>query len=309
MIQYLFLRLPQVIFQILPVAVLMAILLTLGGMSKDGELIALLAGGINLFRIILPLLIICLGLSFLSGLYQESLAPVLTQKSTTKLARIKGEKTQKKLPKGRIWLAGKQGRFFHLRHLDPSNQILTGLTVFEVDDSFRLKERWDIKLCYYKDGLWHLEGGQIWSFREGTPEVENISYRTVSWPEEFSDFAGLQKDPVEMKYGELKRYVQRLEEWGYDVSAQKTDLYFKWAFPVTCFIFGLLGIPFAIRLHRGVRYMSLGLSIGISFIYWILMYIGVSMAHAGIIPPFIGAWAGNALFGLMGIFLIFHVKT
>lgn len=309
MIEYLSLRVPQVIFQILPVAVLMAILLTLGGMSKNGELIALLAGGINIFQIILPLLIICLGLSFLSGLYQESLAPFLTQKTTIRLAKIKGEIIQKKLPEGRIWLAGKHGRFFHLRHLDTSNQTLTGLSVFEVDDSFRLKKRWDVKLCFYKNGLWHLEECQIWSFREGTPKVENISQMTVLWPEEFSDFASLQKDPAEMRYGELKRYVKRLEEWGYDVSIQKTDLYFKWAFPVTCFIFGLLGIPFAIRLHRGVRYMSLGISLGISFVYWILMYIGVSMAHAGIIPPLVGAWAGNALFGFMGIFLISHVKT
>ncbi len=309
MIQYFSLRLPQVIFQILPVAVLMAVLLTLGGMSKDGELIALLAGGINLFQIILPLLIICLGLCFLSGLYQEYLAPVLTQESTIRLARIKGEKTQKKLPQGRIWLTGKQGRFFHLRHLDPSNQTLTGLTVFEVDESFQLKKRWEVKSCYYKNGLWHLDTGQVWSFGGGIPEVENISDRIVVWPEDFSDFASLQKDPAEMRYGELKRYVQRLEEWGYDVSVQKTDLYFKWAFPVTCLIFGLLGIPFAIRLHRGVRYISLGLSLGISFIYWILMYIGVSMAHAGIMPPFVGAWAGNILFGLMGIFMLLNVKT
>jgi lipopolysaccharide export system permease protein len=309
MIEYLSLRLPQVIFQILPVAVLMAILLILGGMSKDGELIALLAGGINIFQIIFPLLIICLGLSFLSGLYQESLAPVLTQKTTIRLAEIKGEKIRKKLPEGRIWLAGKQERFFHIRHLDTSNQSITGMTVFEVDDSFRLKKRWDIKSCYFKDGLWHLEEGQIWNFREGTPEVQNISNKRVSWPEEFSDFAGLQKDPAEMRYGELKRYVKRLEAWGYDVSIQKTDLYFKWAFPVTCFIFGLLGIPFAIRLHRGVRYMSLGISLGISFIYWILMYVGVSMAHAGIMPPVVGAWAGSALFGFMGIFMIFNVHT
>ncbi|MGA1864218.1 MAG: LptF/LptG family permease [bacterium] len=309
MIEYLSMRLPQVVFQILPVAVLMSILLTLGGMSKDGELIALLAGGINIFQIIFPLVIICLGLSFLSGLYQESLAPALTQKTTIRLAEIKGEKIQNKLPEGRIWLAGNQGRFFHIQHLDPSNQTLTGLTVFEVDDSFKLKKRWDVKSCFYKNGLWHLEEAQIWSFKEGTPKVESISQSTISWPEEFSDFASLQKDPAEMRYAELKRYVKKLEEWGYDVSVQKTDLYFKWAFPVTCFIFGLLGIPFAIRLHRGVRYMSFGISIGISFIYWILMYFGVSMAHAGIISPLVGAWAGNALFGFMGIIMISNVHT
>jgi lipopolysaccharide export system permease protein len=309
MIQFLLLRLPQVIFQILPVAILMAILLTLGSMSKDGELIAVLAGGINLFQIILPLLMICLGLSFLSGLFYESFAPVLAQESSLRLAQIKGEKIQKKLPQGRIWLAGKQGRFFHLQFLDLSNKSLIGVTIFEVDSDFGLKKRWDVEKCDYKNGYWHLYNGQMWHFGKGMPEVENISHKIVLWPEEFSDFANLQKKPEEMGYRELKRYIQRLEAWGYDVSVQKTDFHFKWAFPMTCFIFGLLGIPFAIRLHRGVRYMSLGLSIGLSFIYWILMYVGVSMAHAGLIPAFLGAWIGNILFILLGGGLILRVRT
>lgn len=309
MVQYLSLRLPDVIFQILPVAILMAILLTLGGMAKEGELIAVLAGGIHLFQIILPLLIICLGLSVLSGLYQEYWAPFLTQESTIRLAQIKGERVQKKLPQSRIWLAGGEGRFFHLRFLEPADQSLTGVTIFEVDESFQVQKRWDIERCVYKNGFWHLYHGEIWRFGKDAPEVEVIPYKVMAWPEEFSDFASLQKNPDEMQYGELKRYVRRLEEWGYDTDVQKTDLYFKWAFPLTCFIFGLLGIPFATRLHRGVKYISLGLAISISFVYWILMYVGVSMAHAGMIHPMIGAWLGNALFGLLGGVLIWHVKT
>jgi lipopolysaccharide export system permease protein len=53
----------------------------------------------------------------------------------------------------------------------------------------------------------------------------------------------------------------------------------------------------------------MGLALGMSFVYWIIMYVGVSMAHAGIIPPLAGAWAGNALFGFLGVFLLFRVRT
>ena len=65
MFEYLALRLPQVLFQILPVAILMATLLTLGGMARDGELTAVLAGGINLYQIIFPLVIVFIVLSIL----------------------------------------------------------------------------------------------------------------------------------------------------------------------------------------------------------------------------------------------------
>jgi len=307
--RYLAFRLPQILFQILPVGVLMAILLTLGGMARDGELTAMLAGGINLFQIIIPLLCICLGLSLFAGVYQEYLSPVLVQESSVLLDRINGDKPRTKLLQGRIWLAGKQGRFFHLQVVDEEQQCLSGVSVFEVDEAFRLTRRWDLEECCYRNGFWHLRNGEMWSFDRGIPEAERISQKVVAWPEEFKDFSRLQKDPAEMGYRELKQYIRRLQEWGYDTAVQMTDLYFKWAFPLACFIFGLLGIPFAARLHRGVRYISMGLALGVSFVYWIIMYIGVSMAHAGIIPPLAGAWAGNALFGFLGMFLLLRVRT
>ena len=102
MTHYLSLRLPQVIFQILPPAILMATLLTLGGMSKDKELIAFMVGGFSPYQIILPLIVIFFQLSLFSGLYQEFWAPEIIQKSQIILSSIKGEKQKKKLSQGRI---------------------------------------------------------------------------------------------------------------------------------------------------------------------------------------------------------------
>ncbi|MBN2373798.1 LptF/LptG family permease [bacterium] len=309
MIEYLLLRLPQTVFQLLPVAVLMAALLTLGGMAKDGELTAILAGGINLFQIIVPLISLFLGISILSGLYQVSIAPILAQKSSAKLALIKGEVPIKKLAQGRIWLAGKHGRFFHIQLLDEENKTLDGVTIFEVDGAFRVKRRWDIQKCYYQNGLWHIYKGRLWRFEDGGPIVEEMAQEAIAWPEEFSDFARIKKDTQEMGYMELKKHIRRLEAWGYKATVQRTDMHFKWALPFACLIFGFLGVPFAIRMHRGVKYISIGLSLVITFFYWAIMSMSVSMSYSGILPPVIGTWAANAMFGVLGFALICRIKT
>lgn len=309
MLHYISLRFPQVVFQILPVAVLMATLLTMGGMARQGELIASLAGGISLYQIIIPLIILFFLFSLTSGLYFEFCSPLLTQKAVKVLAQIKGEKPPNKLYQGKIWLSGKQGRFFSIQFLDLKDRSLHGVTIFEVGEDFRLKRRWDILKCIYKEGLWYLDDVKIWSFTDGRSKREAKSPKVVGWPEAFSDFASLSKSPQEMGYRELKSYIRRLDQWGYNTAALRTDLYFKWAFPLTCLIFGLCGIPFAIRLQRGVKYFSLGISILVAFSYWIIAHLAVSMGHWGILPPIIGAWSGNIVFGLLGLVLIVRIRS
>ena len=63
--------------------------------------------------------------------------------------------------------------------------------------------------------------------------------------------------------------------------------------------------------HRAIllHHHKLAISLVISFVYWVIMFLGVSMAHAGILHPVIGAWAGNILFCLLGIGFIYYSRT
>lgn len=305
MIEYLSMKTPQVIFQILPVAILLTTLFVLGGMAKDNEIIAMMAGGISLFEIIIPLIIIFILLGLLSGIYGEYWSPHLAEETHFRLSQIKGVRPAHKLSEGKVWLAGEEGRFFHIKYIDFPNESLKGVTIFEVDERFQLRKRWDIRECYYRNGVWELFDCEAWEFHDDRPRLEKLEKTRIIWPETFSDFASLQKNPQEMSFLELRDYLRRLEKWGYKTYMLRTDLHFKIAFPFACLIFGLLGIPFALHLNRGVRYMSIGISMIASFIYWIIMHLGVSMAHAGILPPLLGAWAGNLIFGIL-LFISIH---
>lgn len=79
----------------------------------------------------------------------------------------------------------------------------------------------------------------------------------------------------------------------------------RFAAPAACLVFILLGTPLAIRIRRSGRGVSLGLTFGLTLIYYILMVFGQGMGKNGIIPPFWGVWLPNFLLG--GIGLLFFI--
>src|SRR5512136_2246066 len=58
-------KIPSILFQIAPAAILLATIITLGAMSRHNEIMALKSGGISLWRIISPILGVVIILYFL----------------------------------------------------------------------------------------------------------------------------------------------------------------------------------------------------------------------------------------------------
>ena len=112
-----------------------------------------------------------------------------------------------------------------------------------------------------------------------------------------------------MGYAELKSHIKRLQSYGCDTKVQETDYHFKFSSPLSILIFALLGIPFAVRLHRAITFMGIGLSFAFSFIYWLIMHMSISLAHVGKLPPLLGAWSGNIIFGALGIYLMLKLHS
>ena len=82
------------------------------------------------------------------------------------------------------------------------------------------------------------------------------------------------------------------------------ELYLKVSFPLTNLIVVLIGTALAIRVRRGGLAISFGLAVFISFVYYAAIRTGQALGHSGMLPPFLGAWLGNFLFGGLGLELL-----
>ena len=82
------------------------------------------------------------------------------------------------------------------------------------------------------------------------------------------------------------------------------ELYLKVSFPLTNLIVVLIGTALAIRVRRGGLAISFGLAVFISFVYYAIIRTGQALGHSGTLPPFLAAWLGNIVFGVLGLELL-----
>jgi lipopolysaccharide export system permease protein len=55
--------------------------------------------------------------------------------------------------------------------------------------------------------------------------------------------------------------------------------------------------------------MSLLVSLGVSVVYYVIQMVSGLMAYSGYISPIVGAWAGFAMFTVVGVLLFRYSRT
>jgi lipopolysaccharide export system permease protein len=310
-IAYLLYRIPEVMFQwTLPYAVLLSTLLTLGTLSRHSEITAMKAGGVSLYRITFPLILVALGMSFISFLGNEDLVPYTMRKAQyISEVEVKKESPTTFFKNNKIWYHSDR-RIFNIQLLDPKKQMLKGLTIYEFDDRFRCIRRIDAREARWADGKWFFVDGAIRDFdAAGAIVTELFKEKEFTFKEDWRSFQKVDRDAAEMSYSELRAYIQKIQSSGYDPTRYFVELYSKLSYPCLSLVMVLIGIPFALKTGRsGGIALSIGVSVLIGFAYGVLFYVSISFGKSGILPPLLAAWAPTLLFGLAGVFTLMSIR-
>jgi lipopolysaccharide export system permease protein len=81
------------------------------------------------------------------------------------------------------------------------------------------------------------------------------------------------------------------------------EIHKKYAIPVACIIFVLIGAPLGIMARRGTFGMAASLSLGFFLVYWACLIGGEKLADRGYLEPWVGMWAANVFLGILGSYL------
>lgn len=300
-------KVPFIIVQISPVAVLIAVLLSLGLFSKHGEVTAIKAGGVRLLKVLLPLLAAGLLISLAVMLINESVAPAAMKRVDAFRQQWFGLQGGTFGKEG-MWVRTSRG-IFNIRQMDLKKNELKGFTLYEIEKPFKVKRRIQSKVVEWKDRRWVASEATVWSFSGGEAvkkEVGSIEVTGLMEPEDLADVENLQKN---MGFMELRKYIQGLEADGYEASRYKIDLYGKITFPLVNFIMVLVGIPFALKTgrHGGIA-VGVALSVVIAFSYWVVFAVTRSLGQAGMVPPMLSAAFPDILFFAVGALMYGYVR-
>jgi lipopolysaccharide export system permease protein len=115
--------------------------------------------------------------------------------------------------------------------------------------------------------------------------------------------------PEEMAYAELGRYIDALERSGGDGRKLRVGQELKIAVPFTCLIIAIFAAPLAITSPRTSGAVGIGLGLGTTVVFSLLVQLSQAIGTGGLLPPVWAAWMPNLLFLAMGAGLMLKVRT
>ncbi len=305
---------PYFIYQTVPIAVLLAVLVTFGLMQKSNEVTAMKATGISIYRVIFPVLVIAALMAGGLFFFDEFYLPRANKRQDALRNRIKGKPAQTYLRPDRKWIFGEHATIYYYEFFDPDHNTFGNISAFEFDPkTFELTKRIYATRARWSDTLqkWVFEAGWARSFN-GTA-IQN--YR----PFYADTFAELNETPMyfkkevkqssEMSYSELRNYIHDLQQSGFDVVRLRVQLQKKFAFPLITLVMAVLAIPFALSAGRRGALAGVALAIGIAVVYFVISGLFEAMGNANQLPAALAAWSPDLIFAFAGGYLILKIPT
>jgi LPS export ABC transporter permease LptF len=332
MLRFFYFSTPQFVFFIIPMSVLLATLVTIGLMTKNGELLVMRACGISLYRSAAPLLLFGAAASLALFFLQERVLTKTNPEADRLQRQIRGWGAV--TPRGmggsgprldRRWMVGSAGAIYHYDGFDATANRFDNLLVYQLDEA-----SWQLRgvtratratlTRRIADGpdspaVWTALSG--WSRElpakpapKGAAAVTFAPFEskelTLEAPEYFKS-----DDPIAdfMTYAELREYIRRLRSSGANVVPQTVALQRKVAFPFVTIIMTVLAIPFAVTTGRRGAMYGIGIGIVIAISYWTLMSVAGALGAGGVLTPMLAAWTPNILFGAAAVYMVLTVRT
>ncbi|MFP5286868.1 MAG: LPS export ABC transporter permease LptF [Thermoanaerobaculia bacterium] len=260
----------QMFYDIAPVVVLVTTLMTFSLLARTNEITACKALGMSLYRLALPALAASLLVTLFCGYLESAVLPASNAKVAQLKDRIRGSETVRTYRRAdRQWLFG-QGRYiYNYLHYDPQRPALQRLQVFDFDESHRLSRRLVADSAVFLGDVWKFSNGWSRTF-EGVNLTDYTRFtddRIVRYPETPDYFESEIRPPEQMRYSELKDYIEELRDSGQPVPELQVELQNKIAFPVVSLVMALVARPVAFRLGRQGALYGLGISVVLGIVF------------------------------------------
>jgi len=290
-------KIPLILTQGIPMATILAVIITLGLLKRNRELIAMETAGINPAYYVSSLIGIGLVLACLHFSVNEFLVRPLNAKlQDTWDVKVKQKKPPVWWNPENMWY--REGNtIYQIRLYDRRAVSMERVSIFFLDPQFHLLQRLDARRIFWNGEAWIAEDGLVVRFKGATTDEDWFQRRKLELNVVPQDFSGRGVVPEELGWVDLLNYIEKIEEEGYTSTPYRVELYQRLALPFATFILALLGIAVGLRqgLHQGVA-AGVGISMAVAFSFLVVSSVGSGLAAAGSVPPFLGVWAGNIIF-------------
>jgi lipopolysaccharide export system permease protein len=302
---------PSFLIFTIPMAVLLAILLSFGRLSSDSEITAFKASGMSLYQLFFPVSIFstsaCLLTIFLIfyGLPWGNLG----FKSTLYL--IAQSKANIEI-RERVFNDSFNGLVVYVDKVPIEEKRMEGILIYDE------REQGKLNTIFAKEGsltsnpkaqevILRLFNGTIHRFEPRIQTYQRIQFDVYDIRLELAKaFLAMSEKlrEYEMSIDDLKAKIKKNRSAGEDTTFQEVELHKRYAIPFACIIFGFIGVPLGIQPRRSGRSHGFVSTIFILLAYYVSLSAFEILAMRHTLPVFLVGWAPNFLFGGLGIYLL-----
>ena len=308
-IKYFLYKLPFVVNQMCPVAILISVIVVFSLMKKNRELIALNASGISITKMYIPALILGLSITIASFFFSELVIPYTSSKAEALwIKEVRKGRYKRFFRRRHIWYKGKDS-IYCIERFEGRKKMMEKAVFYFFDKKFHIIKRVQAKRVYWREGWWIGEDVIIQKKKKSGKgyEIERYETAKINISETPDSFLRPIRRPEEMNYWQLKRFAEQIKKEGYDAKRYFVDTYMKLSFPFINTVVILIGIPAALKIKRESISIAIAVGILICFVYIFFMGIFRSLGVSGIMPPFISAWITNVIFLFYGLYFMLHI--
>ena len=297
-LQLLVYKLPAILVITFPVSTLIGVLLGVGRLVKDREIQAMRLSGMSLRRIFAAVFLFGVAATGLTFLTNEYVSPWANHQANN-IVREAAFGVVFPQVREQVFFRGPDQRVFYVGSADDRRRLLRNVMVYEVASPLprvitAREARWEERRWLLRDGvLRELDEDGFTAYEARFKEMEiGVGLQAESF------YRG-QKTPEEMTARELRQYMGLFAQT--DANRRfAVEYHRKFAIPFASMVFAALAAPLSVWTAQGGRFVGIGLSIALLFIYYVAMSVSKALGSVGGLAPALSAWTPNMLFAAAG---------
>jgi len=302
-VKILFYLLPDLLSFTIPMATLMGVLAGMSRLSSDSEIVAFRTMGIHNHKILKPVLLFSVSTWLVSSWLLMFLAPETNYRFSKLYTEVVLSQTISAIKPG-VFYQDLPFLSLYFRDQDRSGEwqdvFMCSLKNPEEDTLIIAKRGKFIYKQFQKENYILLFDGVIHAFKKKEPTKYTLTFFTQK-TERISNLVSIRQSrrSTQLVFPELYR---KLRENPGDLLLS-LEFHKKFALPFACLALGFLGLSLGISTKKGGKTSGFVISLGIIFVYYVMMTASRNMILKNIISPFWGSWAPTFFLVLIGILL------
>ena len=307
--------LPYIFAFAVPMATLIAVLVTFSRLSLDNEITAMKAAGISFYQMIPPVAVLTACASLATFFLMAFILPRGNIGIQLKIVDIVQSRVQFAL-KERVFNSQFDGLVFFINKISPDGNRMQEIFITDerspkLTSTIMAEEGFVLNQPEEKQIIFRLLRGTIIRVDETMSEVQTINFRSYDFRVNMESLGiggeVFQKGARHLDIFELKNNLRSVKRGTRDYNYLLLEYHKRLSLPFACLVMGFLAAPLGVQTGAASRFRGVVMGLVLFLLYYVCMSAGSALGEDGTLSPAITMWVPTVVFGILAI--IMWVKT